>query len=144
MVDGERSGGVVVFALPAVGDDVFIERRRLLHGRRVESGVGPTNFKIGLGFGSGIAGVDGANFEIGTPDPGCFEGRGDREWLIFVGLPGRLLRPWLVGLLLLSLLLALEFLRRGTAFLPMSHQVANDWLAKLAKMRELDINSKCL
>ena len=64
--------------------------------------------------------------------------------MIFVGLPGRLLRPWLVGLLLLSLLLALEFLRRGTAFLPMSHQVANDWLAKLAKMRELDINSKCL
>ena len=64
MVDGERSGGVVVFTLPAVGDDVFVERLRLLHGRRVESGVGPSNYKIGLGFGSGIVGVDGANFEI--------------------------------------------------------------------------------
>ena len=34
-----------------------------------EIGVGRTNFKIGLGVGSGIEGADGANFEIGTPDP---------------------------------------------------------------------------
>ena len=31
--------------------------------------VGPSNFKIGGGVGSGVAGADGANFEIGTPDP---------------------------------------------------------------------------
>ena len=34
-----------------------------------EIGVGRSNFKIGLGVGSGIEGADGANFEIGTPDP---------------------------------------------------------------------------
>ena len=35
-------------------------------------GVGPSNFKIGLGVGSGIEGADGVNFEIGTPDPDPF------------------------------------------------------------------------
>jgi len=34
-----------------------------------EIGVGRSNFKIGLGVGSGIVGAGGANFEIGTPDP---------------------------------------------------------------------------
>ena len=38
-------------------------------GRRFGIGVGRTNFKIGLGVGSGIEGAEGANFEIGTPDP---------------------------------------------------------------------------
>ena len=42
-----------------------------LGGKGVGTGVEPSNFKIGVGVGSGIAGADGANFEIGTPDPGC-------------------------------------------------------------------------
>ena len=32
-------------------------------------GVDRTNSKISLGVGSGIADAEGANFEIGTPDP---------------------------------------------------------------------------
>ena len=34
-----------------------------------EIGVGRSNFKIGLGVGSGIEGAGGANLEIRTPDP---------------------------------------------------------------------------
>ena len=37
--------------------------------RGFEIGVGRSNFRIGLGVGSGIVGAGGANFEVGTPDP---------------------------------------------------------------------------
>ena len=46
-------------------------RSRFLRGPGVGIRVETSNFKIGVGVGAGIAGVDGANFEIGTPDPGC-------------------------------------------------------------------------
>ena len=59
---GERRRGPVVL-------DVWYPA--FLGGPGVGTGVEPSNFKIGFGVGSGIAGVDGANFEIGTPDPGC-------------------------------------------------------------------------
>ena len=36
----------------------------------LEEGVGPSNFKIGLGGRFMIGGAGRANFEIGTPDPG--------------------------------------------------------------------------
>jgi len=45
-------GSCVVFAEAYFGWGVF------------EIGVGRSNFKIGLGVGSGIAGVAGANFEV--------------------------------------------------------------------------------
>ena len=44
-------------------------RSRFSRGPGDGTGVEPSNFKIGLGVWSGIAGADGANFEIGTPDP---------------------------------------------------------------------------
>ena len=54
-------------------------RWRFLRGWWVGIGVGRSNFKIGLRAGSGVVGVVGANFEIGTPYPRlrelvCFRG----------------------------------------------------------------------
>ena len=83
-------------------------------------GVGPSNFKIGLGAGSGIEGTDGANFEIGTPDPGLPTPG------LYVRLVGQVGQPELVGQ-------PIEVpVKKGFC----------DWLARLAKRRAARISTR--